>query len=96
MNYYMEWNNFNQRCLVHSPESVCRTIIGSGGNGEGIVQEMNRKFLCCASRGRPKKRHTQYGEVVRNVQQLEVNTYGTTNTITSVEKDNYVLEIKRK
>lgn len=33
MNYYMEGNNFNQRCLVHNKKSVCRTIIGSGGKG---------------------------------------------------------------
>lgn len=29
----MEGNNFNQRCVVHLPNDICRTIIGSGGSG---------------------------------------------------------------
>ena len=29
----MEGNNFNQRLVVHLPNDICRTIIGSGGGG---------------------------------------------------------------
>lgn len=33
MGYVMPGNNFNQRCIVHLPSDVCRTIIGGGGSG---------------------------------------------------------------
>jgi len=29
----LDGNNYNQRCVVHTPNDFCRTIIGSGGNG---------------------------------------------------------------
>lgn len=29
----LDGNNYNQRCVVHTPDDFCRTIIGSGGSG---------------------------------------------------------------
>lgn len=29
----LDGNNYNQRCVVHTPNDFCRTIIGSGGSG---------------------------------------------------------------
>lgn len=33
MSYLLPGNNFNQCCLVHHPDEICRTIIGGGGRG---------------------------------------------------------------
>lgn len=52
-----------------------------------------KEYVIVASRGRnpinPSDRHAG----IITEQRLEPNTRGITNTITSVEKDNYVLEI---
>lgn len=29
----LDGNNYNQRCVVHTPDDFCRTIIGGGGSG---------------------------------------------------------------
>lgn len=40
----LDGNNFNQRCVVHTPNDFCRTIIGSGGSG-GYHAENEPKVL---------------------------------------------------
>lgn len=55
------------------------------GNGGGQTTN-DHCFVCCASRGRRNNKENWQ-------QQLEINTTDTSNAITSVEKDNYILEI---
>ena len=48
--------------------------------------------LCCASRGRNPENPSDRTVGAPTVQHLECNSGGTTNTLTSVQKDNYILE----
>ena len=48
----------------------------------------------CASRGRNPENHSDTTVGVPTEQRLEINTNGTSNTITTVQKDNYVVEVK--
>lgn len=43
MSYLLPGNNFNQRCLVHHPDEICRTIIGGGGGTVDTMLATNRK-----------------------------------------------------
>lgn len=54
----------------------------------------NIKHYIVASRGRDPKNPSS--RIIGGVteQRLEINKQGVTNTITSVQKDNYVLEVK--
>lgn len=61
-----------------------------------IMRETNRRFLCCRSVGRNPDRPTCRIVGIPTEQRLEVKIGGLTNTITSVAKDNYVIEIKQK
>lgn len=58
---------------------VCNTLTTNKGEGLKILEP-----LCAASRGRGNN----------NTQTLEVNKTGCTNTLTSVQKDNYIVEPK--
>ena len=50
----LDGNNYNQRCVVHTPNDFCRTIIGSGGNGgyhavnepKVLVESKNNSDIC--------------------------------------------------
>ena len=54
----------------------------------------NVKYYCCASRGRdPDNPGDRTAGNPNLVQRLEINWNGCTNIITSVAKDNYILEI---
>ena len=48
--------------------------------------------MCCASRGRNPDNPSDRTTGSPTEQRIEVNTKGTSNTITTVEKDNYVIE----
>ena len=70
---------------VYSTEGVCSTIRSpSGGNTQPIIEEPVEPFII-ASRGR-------YAPNSHTEQKLEPNTTGRTNTLTTVQKDNYVCE----
>lgn len=60
------------------------------------MKEQEIKYFICASRGRdpdcPSDRSSGNPNLV---QRLEINWTGYSNTITSVAKDNYVLELYR-
>lgn len=71
---------------VYNKEGISPTIVASMGMGGGHVPMVEEPMIC-ASRGR-------YTEQGITEQQLELNKEGTSNTITTVEKDNYVLEPK--
>ena len=50
----LDGNNYNQRCVVHTPDDFCRTIIGSGGSGgyhagnepKVLVESKNNSDIC--------------------------------------------------
>lgn len=50
--------------------------------------------VCCASRGRNPDNPRDRTTGAPTEQRIEINTKGTSNTITTVEKDNYVIEPK--
>ena len=68
----------------------------SGGNRMPKVIEYNGKEVelpaICASRGRNPENPSDRTPGNYVEQRIEVNTQGTSNTLTSVQKDNYVLE----
>lgn len=55
----------------------------TGGSGHGAGNHSDMDLICVAQRGR------------ENGQQLEANTTGKTNCLTSVAKDNYILQRER-
>lgn len=52
-----------------------------------------KKFLIVASRGRNPERPTDRTAGIPTEQRLEIQWGGYSNTLTSVQKDNYVLEM---
>lgn len=85
--YIMPGNNFNQRNAVHPENGICRTIIGSGHAG-------NEPKVIVASRGRNPDNPSDGTSGNHVEQRLEPNSQGICNTLTSVQKDNLVLEPK--
>lgn len=53
------------------------------------------EFIIVASRGRNPDNPADRRSGIHTEQRLEPNELGITNTITSVAKDNYILEIRR-
>ncbi len=81
------YEGFNQQ--VKADNTTIGTITRNVGadlkrNGQGIIEP-----CCAASRGRNTQNSTDYE------QHIEVNNKGTTNAITTVQKDNLVLEPKQ-
>lgn len=68
---------------VISSEGLCSTLTTNKGEGLKVAEP-----LACASRGR-------YNKDGNTEQHLEINDTGCTNTLTTVQKDNYVLEPKK-
>ena len=76
----MNGNVFNSR-------GISPTLTTNKGEGQKII------FSCiCASRGRYLDNSNSGGTGRSTEQRLEFNTKGTSNTITTVQKDNYVVE----
>lgn len=53
-----------------------------------------KEFLIAGSRGRNPTNHSDRTPGIKLVQRLEINKDGLCNTLTSVLKDNYVIEIE--
>lgn len=85
--YIMPGNNFNQCNKVHPENGICRTIIGQGHAG-------NEPKVIVASRGRNPDNPSDRKQGIELEQRLEPNSEGICNTLTSVQKDNLVLEPK--
>lgn len=76
----------HQAGSIYDPNGVCATLSTmQGGNQEPII---------VASRGRNPENPSDRSKGQRLEQRLEPNRQGITNTITSVQKDNYVAEPK--
>ena len=52
------------------------------------------KYVVVASRGRSPSNMTNNVADHKTVQNMELNMSGTTNTLTSVQKDNWIIEIR--
>ena len=87
-NFKMEGNNFNQRNIVHGEYGICRTIIGQGHCG-------NEPKVIVAMRGRNPDNPSDRTVGSPTEQRLEPNSQGICNTLTSVQKDNLVMEVKQ-
>ena len=77
---------------VYSAEGVCPTIAAhSGGHLESKIIEAP---CVVASRGRNPNNPSNNTTGTPTEQRFEINTQGTSNCLTSVQKDNYVVEPK--
>lgn len=68
----------------------CDTILSRDWKGPKLIKE----HLCAASRGRNPQNPSDRTTGSPTEQRLEINYTGCTNTLTSVQKDNYVVEPK--
>lgn len=74
-------------------DGVCTCLTSSMGTGGGYVP-MVTEPLVCASRGRNPENPSDRTVGVPTEQRLEINESGCSNTLTSVQKDNWVIEPK--
>ena len=90
--YVMDDGNFNQRGKVHSENGVCRTIMGSGhaGNEPKVLQAQQ----IVSMRGRNPDNPSDRTPGIHLEQRLEPQKEGICNCLTSIQKDNLVLERK--
>ena len=72
-------------------DNVCGTIRTINSGGDKRVIEIDLPCIC-ASRGRNLENPSSRETGLPTEQRLEFNTKGTSNTITTVQKDNYVVE----
>lgn len=80
----------NPQCgRVYDPDGLCPTLntMQGGGREPKIIES-----VCAASRGRSPGDRTPGNNTV---QQLEINWDGVCNTLTTVQKDNYVMEAEK-
>ena len=75
---------------VYGPNGISPTLnTMQGGNRQPKILELP---CICASRGRNPENPSDRTPGAPTEQRLEFNTKGTSNTITTVQKDNYVVE----
>ena len=72
-------------------DGVCTCLTSSMGTGGGYVP-MVTEPLACASRGRNPENPSDRTVGAPTEQRLEINESGCSNTLTSVQKDNWVIE----
>lgn len=83
--------NYKEGYRVYDSDGLSATIKANGGGLGGCSSlYMVNEPIIVASRGR----YTDKDDPTKTEQQLEVNDSGLTNTITTVQKDNYVAEPK--
>lgn len=82
------WDN-PQRGRIYSAEGISPTLncMQGGGLEPKIIEP-----LICASRGRNPKNHSSRVAGEPTEQRIEINTSGCSNALTTVQKDNYVIE----
>ena len=82
----------SQSGMVYSPDGIAPTLIaGCHGYAMGNIIEEQEPFIV-ASRGRNPENPSDRTPGAPTEQRLEPNFSGCTNTLTSVQKDNYVCE----
>ena len=89
-------NEYDMSNRVYHENGISPTLTATGENGaKKIIHYNNKKIeLPCivASRGRNPKNPSSRVAGEPTEQRLEINTNGTSNTITTVQKDNYAIE----
>lgn len=86
--------NKNRRQLVKEVSNTIRCGGGGGGLDGKHTWDIVVEPLCAASRGRNPENPSDRTAGSPTEQMLEINYTGCTNTLTSVQKDNYVVEPK--
>lgn len=71
----------------------CSATLSNGSNMYLIEEEFKPKRSIVAMRGRNPKNPSDRTKATEYVQRLEFNKQGICNTLTTVDKDNYVLEV---
>lgn len=83
--------NKNRRQLIKEVSNTIRC--GGGGSLDGKhTWDIIAEPLCAASRGRNPENPSDRTAGSPTEQRLEINSTGCTNTLTSVQKDNYIVE----
>ena len=81
--------------MVLFNDNVCGTLRTIRACGDKHIIEGGSNIelpICCASRGRNIENPTSRISGLPTKQRIEINENGTSNTLTTVQKDNYVLE----
>lgn len=81
-------SSFHQERDRLQKKDYCTTILSRDWKNPKLVSEP----LCAASRGRNPDNPSDRNVGAPTIQRLELNTTGCCNTLTSVQKDNYVVE----
>lgn len=91
--------NFDQDKRIYGDDGISPTVRATGSRPQVLVEPTINykgkkvKLPCiCASRGRNPKNTSDRTIGAPTEQMLEINTHGTSNTITTVQKDNYAIE----
>ena len=89
-------NKYDMSNRVYHENGISPTLTATGENGAKKIIHYNSKKIelpcIAASRGRNPKNPSSRVAGEPTEQRLEINTNGTSNTITTVQKDNYAIE----
>lgn len=85
--YYLSQDKVD-KLVMNMDKEVSNTIRGGGGSLDG---KHTWDIVACASRGRNPENPNDRTAGAPTEQRLEVNQTGRSNTITTIEKDNYVI-----
>jgi DNA (cytosine-5)-methyltransferase 1 len=78
--------------MVLYRDNMCGTLRTIDACGDKHIIEAIELPICCASRGRNPENPSARTAGLPTQQRIEININGTTNTLTTVQKDNYILE----
>ena len=96
MEFEIKPNEYDMSNRVYRANGISPTLTASGESGaKKIIEYKDKKVelpCICASRGRNPENPSDRTVGAPTEQRLEFNTKGTSNTITTVQKDNYVVE----
>lgn len=87
--YYLAQEKVDKLLLINMDKEVSNTIRCGGGSLDG---KHTWDIVACASRGKNPENPSDRTAGAPTEQRLEVNQTGCSNTLTSVQKDNYLLE----
>lgn len=93
MTFEIKENNYDSSNRVYGPEGIAPTLDTS--DDKKIIEYKGKEVelpTMCASRGRNLDNPSDRTPGQKLQQTIEVNTDGVSNTLTTFEKDNYVLE----
>ena len=96
MEFEIRPNEYDMSNRVYHENGIAPTLTASGESGAKKIIEYKKEQIelpcIAASRGRNPENPSDRTAGAPTEQRLEFNTKGTSNTITTVQKDNYVVE----